>query len=136
MTYRDILDATMPELEDKHLERYVAGYEGGTLAHDCAGCAVGHMNRGSQHTDEGAAYVEYMRTTIAVRECPLPEYPPLQRIELVFEGYYHWVATSDYGLPAPDRRRLIYDACVEELAKRASVTTPPVTLTAPMVRHG
>lgn len=128
MTYQEILDRTVPELEDKHLERYIGAFEAWELS-TFHGCAVAHMMREPADQTLAAGYVRYKRSEPFTRgpdgRAIVEPTTPLNRIEIVFEGYRQYVELTGRRGTDKQRRRLIYEACIEEQARRRSAAIAP-----------
>lgn len=120
MTARELLDSAMPHLTVEQMQRYVTRYE--TAPYTI-------MRHEDKHGDgEGPVplhcecAVEVMTGNWALLSRHLPHFAA---VELVFEGW-----KSD-GTPDPERlpdsRRAVYDACIHELARRASLSVAPIS---------
>lgn len=95
-------------LDDAQLRRYIDAYEAGNVVTGtCRACAVAHMT--------GGHYEEYRDEVLRVQQASREmidrqgaDAHPLVIIEAVFE----WYPFND------ERKRIVYDACVEELTAR------------------
>lgn len=120
----------MPQLTREHLTNYVTRYETAPhlLQQGCTRCAVGTMcstgddscpaeyvgnNHASISWPEFRGYRAYQQMDTAS-----PLYLALESIEQVFEFFGAYNCT--------DPRRAIYESCILELAKRDSLTVPPL----------
>lgn len=125
---RDWADHAIGQLPTVYLERYVEGFEAGTLRHCCSDCAVGHMGGGGAD-----AYVR-LREEVTGKDGLHKHFGehgeqahPLAIVEAVFEGIFcnnvPGVGDMHFALVNPEtRRRTLYESCVEELARRESET--------------
>lgn len=118
------LRKTVAKLPDIYLERYIQGFEAGTLAHGLGSqCAVGHMVAAG---DVAGVYYEAIHKG---------EYRHVLRaVEGHFEGWddesiTRWMSGSGItqGVVMAENRRSLYDACIEELANRNSLKVEPAT---------
>lgn len=128
-TPRDWADHAVRQLPADALERYVRGYEGRTLRHHCGECAVGHMAAGGflegRKQYLGGEGFGNMHHHIQEQRGVAH---PFAIIEFIFEGHYLGPDISisrAFDMPQDERRTLIYDACVEELAGRNSSDLAP-----------
>lgn len=122
-----LLRVCLRPISTECIQRYVDGYEAGTLEHkDDRLCAIGTMS--------GMCYEEWTGPHPHVRES--------RHIENIFEGWPLWTNQRlawDWNRPLASwrdgdgpRSRWIYSACLEALALRASEHTPRAPSTAPV----
>lgn len=147
--YQKLVTEAVPQLGDRALQNYVAGYEGGTLkAGRISDCAIGHMQADDVNSPR-ARFKGYNRSRGA------PVWGALRRIEIVFEGWgwrvvvdeaprlslkervfkvfmgplrYEYRLRKQWSeISYEARRDMIYDACVLEMVKRGVEKAPPAT---------